>query len=132
MGTRQRPVVGNWYRRADRPQAFRIVAIDSAAGTIDVEYYDGTVDEWPVTHWLSLDIEAADAPGDWTGPFDDLEQDDIEADGAQQESARALLEGDLREVPPHLSAHAARRTRTARPGHRAGARTKPPRRGPRA
>lgn len=112
MGTRERPVVGDWYRRADRPQAFRVVAVDRGAGTIDVEYFDGTVDEWPVTHWHNLDIEAAEAPNDWTGPFDDLEQDDVETDRAQQEAAQSLLEGDLREIPPaHMGKAAARPAR---------------------
>lgn len=69
------PEVGSWYRRLDRPQPFQVVAFDEDAATIDIEYFDGTVDEWPLTHWRSLPIESCAAPEDWTGPFDNLDDD---------------------------------------------------------
>jgi len=65
------PVVGRWYQRADRPQPFHIVATDPDAQTIDIEYFDGTVDEWPLSHWHGLDIEPSGAPPDSSGALDD-------------------------------------------------------------
>jgi hypothetical protein len=61
----------------DRPQSFQVVAYDREAGTVDVEYADGTVDEWPFTHWRALGLEPCEAPQDWTGPFDAIESDDL-------------------------------------------------------
>ena len=93
------PVVGSWYRRNDRAQPFRVVACDTDAETVDVEYFDGTVDEWPLTHWRSLGITAGEAPLDWSGPFDDLERTELEPDGAAAplpgvaEAIRELSEG---------------------------------------
>ena len=65
------PEVGQWYQRADRPQPFQVVAIDADAETVDVEYFDGTVDEWPLSHWLELTIEPSGAPPDPSGALDD-------------------------------------------------------------
>ena len=65
------PVVGEWYARADRPQPFQVVAVDEDAETIDIEYFDGTVDEWPFSHWQDLDIERTGAPPDASGALED-------------------------------------------------------------
>lgn len=108
------PVIGDWYRRADRPQVFQVVAIDSEAGTVDIEYFDGTVDEWPMDHWLALEIERCEPPQDWSGPFDDVERDDLgdtdsgmapedwrePVEGAQDQSARRELQDEAREIRP--------------------------------
>lgn len=77
MSFSPKPIVGEWYKRADRPQLFQVVAFDAQAGSVDVEYFDGTVDEWPIAHWHELDIEPCDAPQDWTGAYDDIEGDDL-------------------------------------------------------
>ena len=69
------PEVGQWYRRIDRPQPFQVVAIDADAETIDVEYFDGTVDEWPASHWLDLAIEPRGAPPDPSGALDEGDGD---------------------------------------------------------
>lgn len=70
------PTVGEWYRRLDRPQPFQVVAIDEDDETVDIEYFDGTVDEWPLSHWLELEIESTGAPPDATGALDDGEDID--------------------------------------------------------
>jgi len=99
------PIVGNWYRRLDRPQPFQVVAYDRDAGTVDVEYFDGTVDEWPAEHWYDLEIEPCDAPQDWSGPFDDIEPDELSpndgylAAGEQPESLDNLLDEAARNAP---------------------------------
>lgn len=112
MGTPIPPRVGDWYRRPDRPQPFQVVAYDREARTVDVEYFDGTVDEWPLAHWLTLDIEPGEAPQDWTGPFDGIESDEaaesaIEAtdwqdriDEVQDEIDRRTIEAETRDIRP--------------------------------
>jgi hypothetical protein len=69
------PVVGQWYQRSDRPQPFQVVAVDASDETIEIEYFDGTIDEWPLSHWHNLDIEPSGAPPDATGALDE----DVEA-----------------------------------------------------
>lgn len=65
------PIVGQWYRRTDRPQPFQVVATNPADQTVDIEYFDGTVDEWPLSHWHGLDIVVSGAPPDPSGALDD-------------------------------------------------------------
>lgn len=71
------PTVGQWYLRRDKGQMFRIVAVDPASGSIDVQSFDGDIEELDMEAWREIDVESAAAPEDWTGPYDDLEQDDL-------------------------------------------------------
>ncbi len=77
------PVVGDWYRRQGG-ELFEIVAIDEDDGTIEVQHFDGTVEELDFESWTdqwedSL-LEAAEAPEDWTGSVD-VEPEDTEDNG---------------------------------------------------
>lgn len=74
------PVVGAWYRRAGG-ELFEVVAVDEDDYTIDVQHFDGTVEEldfdsWE-EQWEENQIEAAEAPEDWTGSVD-VEPEDAE------------------------------------------------------
>lgn len=71
------PIVGQWYQRRDKGEMFRVVAADSTSGCIEIQYFDGDVEELETDAWREMDMEAAEAPEDWTGPFDDIETDDL-------------------------------------------------------
>lgn len=67
------PGIGQWYRISGE-KAFEVVAVDEDAGTIEIQYFDGTLGEldredWEV-HWLEGQIAAAAPPEDWTGSVD--------------------------------------------------------------
>ena len=68
-----KPVVGQWYRGATN-ELFEIVAIDDQDGTIEVQYFDGSITEMDFDSWnadlMEGDIEMADAPEDWSGSVD--------------------------------------------------------------
>jgi hypothetical protein len=80
-----KPSVGQWYRGTTN-ELFEVVAIDEEDQTIEVQYFDGSITEMDFDSWneqlLDNDIEAADAPEDWTGSIDidrgerDLEPED--------------------------------------------------------
>lgn len=94
------PEIGEWYRRLDRPQPFHVVAMDDEEGVVEVEYFDGTIDEWPLTHWQELEIEPCDAPQDWTGAFDDVDRSDLEDLPAREpEDWREALEDVDADLP---------------------------------
>lgn len=57
-------LVGSRYRRVNRPQPFQVVAFDHDASSIDIEYFDGMLDEWPPDHWHALGIGRCEAPQD--------------------------------------------------------------------
>jgi hypothetical protein len=76
MSNRLRPVVGHWYNHLDKGDLFQVVALDEPSGTIEIQEFDGALDELDLEEWLQMDIEPAAAPEDWTGPVDELEPDD--------------------------------------------------------
>lgn len=67
------PVIGAWYRRTGG-ESFEIVAIDEDDGTIEIQYFDGTLEELDVedweAHWDEGVLESAEAPEDFTGSID--------------------------------------------------------------
>jgi hypothetical protein len=114
MGNRLPPIVGNWYTHRDKGELFQVVALDEDAGTIEIQEFDGGIDELDLEEWRALAVETAAQPEDWGGPLDDIEPDefgytDLE-DGAEPanplESAittweQIVEDDDLDEVPIH-------------------------------
>lgn len=72
------PVVGDWYRRFNGA-LFEVVAIDRDDGTVEVQHFDGTLEEFDLESWEEQDFEEAHAPEDWTGSVD-VEPEDYESD----------------------------------------------------
>ncbi len=72
MATPQ-PGIGDWYR-LDSGSLFEVVAFDDDDGTIEIQYFDGTVEEMDIEDWESQwedgALEAAEAPEDWSGSVD--------------------------------------------------------------
>jgi hypothetical protein len=77
MKNHPKPEVGNWYQDTTDDQLFEIVAIDDDDQAIEIQYFDGAVEELDYVMWEELEIVTAAAPEDWSGPFDDLEADDL-------------------------------------------------------
>lgn len=77
MSTELDPVVGNWYRHLDKGQQFCIVALDEEAGLVEVQHFDGDIEEIGLAAWYEMTLEVSEAPEDWTGPVDDVETDDL-------------------------------------------------------
>ena len=94
------PVVGEWYRGLDGA-LFEIVAIDAAEGAIELQHYDGTVEEIDADVWLEQEFEAALPPKDWIGSVD-VEPEDYEgpteAESLAQRALYASMLGSL--FPP--------------------------------
>jgi len=73
------PTIGDWYRYSGG-ELFEVVAIDEDEGTIEIQHFDGTVeeldfDDW-ATSWHDREIETAAAPEDWSGSVDMDAEDD--------------------------------------------------------
>ena len=75
------PIVGDWYRRAGAPSSaiFEVVAIDRDDGTIEIQHFDGTVEEFDLDAWDEQELEETQPPEDWTGSVD-VEPEDYEAE----------------------------------------------------
>ena len=72
MATPQ-PGIGDWYR-LNGGALFEVVARDDDDGTIEIQYFDGTIEEMDVedwdTQWDEGALESAEAPEDWSGSVD--------------------------------------------------------------
>jgi hypothetical protein len=67
------PVIGNWYRH--NGGLLEVVAVDSDDGSIEVQHFDGTLEEFDLESWNDLALIEATAPEDWTGSVDVVPED---------------------------------------------------------
>ena len=77
MSNRLPPVVGNWYSHRDKGELFQVVALDETAGTVEIQEFDGGLDELDLEDWRALAVESAAQPEDWSGPVDIVEPDEF-------------------------------------------------------
>lgn len=77
MSTESDPVIENWYQHLDKGQKFRVVALNETDGAVELQYFDGDIEEVGLDNWYELDIEPIEAPGNWSGPIDVTEIDDL-------------------------------------------------------
>jgi hypothetical protein len=93
------PTIGQWYRTGGKE--FEVVAMDDDDGTIEIQYFDGTVEEFDredwESQWMEGQIEAAEAPEDWTGSVD-VESADVD-NGENPSGSPGLSSLEQRELP---------------------------------
>jgi hypothetical protein len=77
MDTGLDPIIGNWYRHLDKGQMFQVIALDESDSAIELQHFDGDIEEVSLVAWFAMDLEVSEAPEDWTGPMDDIEKDDL-------------------------------------------------------
>jgi hypothetical protein len=84
----QQPGIGDWYR-LNGGALFEVVALDDDDGTIEIQYFDGTVEEMDIEDWEAQwdegALESAEAPEDWSGSVD-VENSDNEGRGSGADS----------------------------------------------
>jgi hypothetical protein len=68
------PEVGKWFKGADGT-TFEVVAVDRDDLTIEVQHYDGTVEEFDVDSWREMQLQPTPPPEDWTGSMDVDDED---------------------------------------------------------
>ncbi|MGM0594835.1 MAG: DUF6763 family protein [Pseudomonadota bacterium] len=76
MLNRQEPVVGQWYRN-ETGALFEVVAMDAEEGIVEIQYFDGDIEELDMEGWYAQMLQPEAEPEDWSGPFDDLVADDF-------------------------------------------------------
>jgi hypothetical protein len=78
MANEIEPRIDEWYAESDTGRLFRVVALDGAAGLVEIQDFDGAVAELDREAWRELDIQSVPAPKDCSGPFDDVDAEDAE------------------------------------------------------
>ena len=68
------PTIGKWFRRPDGT-LLEVVAVDEDDDTIEIQMFDGTIDEVDAEAWRELLLVEIAAPEDWSGSVD-MDPDD--------------------------------------------------------
>jgi hypothetical protein len=63
------PRIGDWYKFTSG-DALEVVAQDDDDDTLELQYYDGTVEELDAESWASLQPQPIEPPEDWSGSMD--------------------------------------------------------------
>lgn len=71
------PRIDQWYAHLDKGQRFVVTAVDEENSTVEIQHFDGDLEEFSLDDWADLDIELSEAPENWSGAFDIAEQDDL-------------------------------------------------------
>lgn len=67
---------GERLRHLDKGQRFRVAAVDEIGKTVEVQHFDGDLEEFDLDTWYQLDIGSCEAPMNWSGPLDIGNKDD--------------------------------------------------------
>jgi len=62
-------VIGQWFSRPNGT-LFEVVAVDEDDRTVELQQFDGTLDEIDMESWPDLLLVEASAPEDWSGSVD--------------------------------------------------------------
>lgn len=63
------PRVGEWYQSPDG-DTFEVVASDAEGQTVEVQFFDGTIEEYDFETWSELGLRPAQPQEDWSGSMD--------------------------------------------------------------
>ena len=74
----QAPRIGDWYQAVNGDR-FEIVALDEDEATLEIQHYDGAVEELDFDSWEELEVRNIEQPEDWSGSLD-IEREDYGVD----------------------------------------------------
>lgn len=84
------PNIEQWYCHLDKGEVFQVVGIDNQAGTIEIQFFGGDLDEIDLESWDAMALAHTEPPEDWTGPVDDVERDDLGNADAEAETPNLI------------------------------------------
>ncbi|MBL3590616.1 MAG: hypothetical protein JMN24_12575 [gamma proteobacterium endosymbiont of Lamellibrachia anaximandri] len=70
--------VGAWFK-TNEGENLEVVAYDAEDGSIEVQFYDGTIEEYDFEDWAALEVRSIAPPEDWAGSYD-ISKDDYGVD----------------------------------------------------
>ena len=71
------PIVNRWYRDLEKGYAFQVITRDDQQDTVEIQYFDGDLEEMDLEEWNAMALEPIEPPEDWTGSIDHIEADDL-------------------------------------------------------
>lgn len=70
------PEIGKWYEDSEKNR-FEIVAIDETSDSLSIQYFNGDLGEIEIDTWHRTAYSEIAASEDWSGPFGEMERDDM-------------------------------------------------------
>jgi hypothetical protein len=89
--------IGQWYSHRDKGEMFQVTALDPEAKTIEIQTFDGDIDEIDEESWSTSALGLAEPPEDWTGPVDAVNVDEV--GNSQNEMTARDWEAPLQTLP---------------------------------
>ena len=74
----RQPNNGDWYQSINGDR-FEIVARDDEEATLEIQHFDGAIEEIDFDSWAEMEIDAIEPPEDWSGSLD-IEREDYGVD----------------------------------------------------
>jgi hypothetical protein len=71
------PRIDQWYAHIDKGQIFYVTAIDDEQEAVEIQHFDGDIEELDMDEWRELSIVLSEQPENWAGALDIAEQDDL-------------------------------------------------------
>jgi hypothetical protein len=78
MANEYQPRIGDWYLSINGDK-FEIVALDEDEATLEVQFFDGAIEEFDFDSWNEMEVKTIEPPEDWSGSLD-IERDDYGVD----------------------------------------------------
>ena len=63
------PQTGTWYSSPEMEGIFEIIAVDEDDKSIDIQYFDGEIEEIDSDTWDVIQAEEVAEPEDWSGAY---------------------------------------------------------------
>ena len=77
MVTEKDPIVGYWYQHLDKGQHFLVVAFDEDEELVEIQHFDGNIEEIDLDTWYEMELAPAGDPENWAGAMDVENLDDL-------------------------------------------------------
>ena len=77
MANEYQPRIGDWYQNINSDR-FEVVALDEEETTMEIQYFDGAIEEIDFDSWNEMEIKPIEPPEDWTGSMD-VDREDSQA-----------------------------------------------------
>lgn len=74
MRNHEYPNIGHWYQDGLRTAMFEVVAVDKDGG-VEIQHFDGEIEELDLDSWYELELVEIPPPEDWSGPYEMSKED---------------------------------------------------------
>lgn len=71
------PQIDQWYAHIDKGQRFYVIAVDGERNTVEIQHFDGDLEEISLDEWRDFKIILSEEPENWAGALDIAETDDL-------------------------------------------------------